>query len=151
MKTIFLTIFILLTSFINSQTNWYTNYDSASRVSALENKPLLIVFTGSDWCSLCIKLEQKVFNDEYFTEWSKDFVLVKIDFPRDNSRQTKEHINQNRTLQRFWKIQYYPTVLFIEVSNEKKLEHKLIGQLGYISGGAKKWTVYADEIIEGLY
>jgi protein disulfide-isomerase len=150
MKTIFLSIFIFLTSFINSQTNWYTNYDSASRVAALENKTLLVVFTGSDWCSLCIKLKQKVFNDEYFNEWSKDFVLVEIDFPKDN-KQTKEHINQNRSLQIFWKIQYYPTVLFIEVTDDKKLEHKSIGRLGYISGGAKKWTVCADDIIKNMY
>lgn len=155
MKTILTTLLILISNFYFSQNlitdtykaQWLTDYDSASRVSISEGKPLMVLFTGSDWCGWCIRLQREVFSDTTFVNWSKNVVLVEIDFPRDKF-QSSELKRQNQNLQNLWNIQGYPTVLFIKVVDGK---YQLIGNSGYIPGGSKNWINNANEILENNF
>lgn len=151
MKTILTILLILTSNLYFSQTisnpdraYWHTNYDSASRVAISEDKPLMVLFTGSDWCGWCIRLQREVFSDTTFVNWSKNVVLVEIDFPRDKF-QSNELKTQNQNLQNLWNIQGYPTVLFIKVTDG---EYQLFGKSGYIPGGSKNWINNANEILE---
>ena len=67
-----LTLF-LLTGFAladNSGPTWYTNWDKAAAAAKKENKPILMDFTGSDWCGWCIKLHDEVFSKDEFKSWA---------------------------------------------------------------------------------
>lgn len=151
MKTILTTLLILVSNLYFSQNlisdpdraYWHTNYDSATIVAISESKPLMVLFTGSDWCGWCIRLQKEVFSDTNFVNWSKNVVLVEIDFPREKY-QSDELKRQNQNLQNLWNIQGYPTVLFIKVVDG---EYQLIGKSGYMPGGSKNWINNANEII----
>ena len=45
----------------DNKLNWYDDVSKAIPVSIQENKPLLLFFTGSDWCGWCIRLKREVF------------------------------------------------------------------------------------------
>jgi thiol-disulfide isomerase/thioredoxin len=41
-------------------TGWTDNYAEALESAKLDNKKLLLDFTGSDWCGYCMALEKEV-------------------------------------------------------------------------------------------
>ena len=48
-----------------------------------EHKKLLLVFSGSDWCIPCIRLEKEVWQDSIFLAYAKEnLVLYRADFPK---------------------------------------------------------------------
>lgn len=63
--------------------DWFVDYDQAMEKAKEENKPLLVLLTGSDWCPYCIQLEKDVLKSSSFKNLAKnDFVPVYVDFPR---------------------------------------------------------------------
>ncbi|MDB0020830.1 thioredoxin family protein, partial [bacterium] len=90
--------------------NWHTDLNKAVNISISENKPMMLFFTGSDWCGWCIRLKKEVFNYPEFEAWTKDnVVLVELDFPRRKTIDPKT-LNQNRELARIFGVSGYPTV-----------------------------------------
>ena len=43
-----------------------TDYAAAKIKAAAEQKPLLLEFTGSDWCPPCMRLNKEVFSQKVF-------------------------------------------------------------------------------------
>ncbi|MDX2247716.1 MAG: thioredoxin family protein [Bacteroidia bacterium] len=67
----------------NNAAVWYTDFDTVIQIAQRENRPILMVFSGSDWCKPCIKLQKEVFDQRVFEEYAaQNLVLLKLDFPR---------------------------------------------------------------------
>ncbi|MBX3420279.1 MAG: thioredoxin family protein [Pirellulaceae bacterium] len=123
---------------------WLESYDDAQAASARTGKPILANFTGSDWCSWCIRLHKEVFSTAEFKKWSdKNVVLLELDFPR-RKELSAELAQQNQQLAQKFKIQGYPTIVFINSAGEQ------IATYGYDQGGPEVWTQRADELL-GIY
>ena len=157
MKKIFLFFLLMFTLTLTAQTitnpdtaYWYTDYSEATKVAVAENKPILVLFTGSDWCSWCIRLQREVFSRDTFVNWSKEkVILVEIDFPR-YKQQPDSVVQQNQLLQQQFNIQGYPTVWFVSatlIDDVTIIEP--IGQSGYIPGGPQSWIDNANSILNG--
>lgn len=100
---------------------WLVDFDKAKAQAKKEGKSILMDFTGSDWCGYCIQLDKKVFSQEVFQqEAPKHFVLLKLDYPRDKSKQTKEEIAQNAELRQKYgyAISGYPTILLTDAEGQ---------------------------------
>jgi protein disulfide-isomerase len=109
------------------------NYAAAVNLAKTTGRPLLIDFTGSDWCPWCIRLDHEVFATPAFTTWAAGHVvLLRADFPAEKP-QDAATIAQNRDLARTWNIEGYPTVIVCDVAG------KLLAQSGYLPGGADAW------------
>ena len=120
---------------------WTSDFAAAKKQAEAEHKALLIDFTGSDWCSWCIKLRKEVFEKEAFEAGVKDkFVLVELDYPNDKSRVTEAVAAQNAELLKRYPIKGYPTVLLCDS------EGKPFAADGYQPGGAEKYL----ELLDGL-
>ncbi|AXG70822.1 disulfide bond reductase DsbH [Kordia sp. SMS9] len=78
--------------------NWLTDFEEAKKISKKEKKPILIYFTGSDWCPPCKMLKEDFFYTKKFKKKSKNFVLVMADFPRRIDIITDAERQQNRKL-----------------------------------------------------
>ena len=62
---------------------WHTDINEASAIAKKENKPMMLFFTGSDWCGWCVRLQNEVFRTPEFEAWAKaNVILVELDFPR---------------------------------------------------------------------
>lgn len=126
-----------------NRINWLQNYDEAIRTARASSKPIVILFTGSDWCTWCIKLEDEALNTQEFADAAGDkFVFVKLDFPL-NRTQPADIAAQNKRLQKQFAVQGYPTVVILDS------EQRSIGTTGYRPGGGKQYATYLLQLIDG--
>ncbi len=95
---------------------WTADYDAALAQAKKENKSVMLEFTGSDWCPPCKLMYKNVFSKKEFVEAaSKDFVLVKLDFPRAD----KELAKKNKPLAEKYEIRGYPTVVLTDADGKE--------------------------------
>jgi thioredoxin-related protein len=152
MKTIFTAAFFLLfstISFAQESLTWHTDMEKAISISQKEKKPIMLFFTGSDWCGWCIRLQKEVFKTPEFIEWAKaNVVLVDVDFPKVNN-QSEATKTQNNMLQQQFGVQGYPTCWFVKPEKNKEGKYNLtrLGSQGYLAGGPTTWIGSAITII----
>lgn len=84
MKHIYLVLtFISISIYSISAQNWQTDINAAKKIALTENKTIILVFQGSDWCAPCIKLDREIWSTETFKSYAKtNFVMLQADFPR---------------------------------------------------------------------
>jgi len=69
---------------------WLEDFDAAKTIAAAEKKPVLMLFTGSDWCGYCINLENKVLSTKEFEAFAREeLVLMMVDFPSGKSQSAR--------------------------------------------------------------
>jgi len=151
MKKSIILLFLAFSSLaINAQElKWYTDVKEASAVSIKTKKPLLLFFTGSDWCGWCMKLQKEVFVQPDFAKWAKEnVVLVELDYPK-RKQLTPELTKQNNEIGQMFGIRGYPTVWLVNSSNSKdQLAFERLGSTGYVAGGPQKWIEGANAILK---
>tara|TARA_B100001564_G_scaffold179368_1_gene150717 strand:+ start:686 stop:1153 length:468 start_codon:yes stop_codon:yes gene_type:complete len=152
MKQFLVFIIIVLTQTNNAQTvdlNWHTDLSKAVSISINEKKPIMLFFTGSDWCGWCMRLKKEVFNHEKFKIWSDEkIILVELDFPRRKKLESNI-LNQNRELARIFGVSGYPTCWLVkpQVLENSKVNFLKLGKLGYVAGGTDKWISVAEKFL----
>lgn len=130
-----------LSSVFAGGEGWTHDFAGAKKEAAEGKKDLLMDFTGSDWCGWCIKLNDEVFKHDAFKTGVKDkFVLVELDYPRDQSKISDETKKQNAELKDTYAIQGYPTILLCDA------EGKPYAKTGYQPGGPEKYVEHLDEL-----
>jgi len=123
-----------------AESGWLTDYAKAQKQAAEENKPMVLNFTGSDWCGWCIRLDKEVFSQPEFVDYAKtNVVLVKLDFPRSKPQSAAEK-KQNEALAQKFGIEGYPTIIVLDPKG------KQLGSLGYEKGGAAKWIASLEKV-----
>ncbi len=92
---------------------WQSDYATALEAAVTQKRPLLILFTGSDWCGPCQRLQKKVFEQAEFLDYAKEkLILLKIDFPRNPPLPLEEQ-RANQLLADQLSVIGYPTVLLM--------------------------------------
>ncbi len=131
---------LLAAAAIDGAELWVTDFAAAKKTAAAENKDLLVLFTGSDWCSWCKKLEREVFaKQEFQNQAPAEFVLVMLDFPR--RRQVPADVKQARNaLKQKYKIRGFPTVALMNAEGE------VYARTGYQAGGPKKYLDHLADL-----
>ena len=135
---------------------WHEDLKKAIPLSINSKKPILLFFTGSDWCGWCIRLQREVFAFEEFKKWSNDnVILVELDYPR--RKQLAPNITkQNRELQQIFGVRGYPTVWLVNPQIIKssdpenpadRINFLKLGTLGYVAGGPEKWINAANSFL----
>lgn len=122
---------------------WSTDFEAAKKEAASSKKSLLVDFTGSDWCTWCIKLNDEVFKHDTFKNGVKDkFVLVELDFPNDKSKQSEAVQKQNQELAQKYGIEGFPTILLTDE------EGRPFAATGYKAGGPVEYVAHLDGLLE---
>ncbi len=151
MKKVFITLVLVLGSLaIQAQElKWETDINKAIKVSNSTKKPMLLFFTGSDWCGWCIRLQKEVLKTPEFATWaSKNVVLVELDFPRATPQSDAIKV-QNNGMQQTFQVQGFPTVWFATATIKAgKPSFTGLGSTGYVAGGPKAWLATANEILK---
>ncbi|QOD61921.1 thioredoxin family protein [Polaribacter haliotis] len=94
--------------------NWEDSFKDALKKSKKEKKPVLIYFTGSDWCGPCKVLDKKLFHTEKFKALAdKDLILYEADLPRNTDIVAPEKLEVNGDLQRKYKVKSFPTLVMV--------------------------------------
>lgn len=122
------------------ELTWETDLTKAINISKAENKPLMLFFTGSDWCGWCIRLQKEVFKTPEFSKWAKEHVvLVELDYPK-RKELSPELKQQNLQMKQMFQIKGYPTVWIVQPEDKDgKVNFRQLGKTGYVAGGPESW------------
>lgn len=141
MKTILFFAALAIASVANA-AEWMTDYDKALAQAKAQKKPILVDFTGSDWCIWCMKLDKEVFSQPAFDNWAqKKAILLKLDFPR-RSAQSDAVKKANAALVQKYQVQGFPTILILDENGNEK------ARTGYRQGGAENYVKQLDGLIK---
>lgn len=127
MKNLFIVAFVFCSTLSFSQ-NWVNNFETAKKIAKEENKNIIMIFSGSDWCAPCIRLDKNIWQSQEFKEEStNNWVTMKLNFPRKKANQLPaDEEKHNRELaEKYNKEGNFPLVVILNP------EGKVLGKLGF--------------------
>ena len=120
-----------------AEEGWLVDFAKAKAQSAKEGKPILMEFTGSDWCPPCKALHKNVLTSAVFKkQMPEKFILLKLDNPRDKSKQTPAEIAQYKKLSSEYKVRGVPTVIIADAKGKE--QHRQVGYRSSVT--AEQWV-----------
>ena len=128
MKKLLLSLALGLFFLAGNAQEWKTDFKEAKQIAEKENKEILLVFQGSDWCAPCIKLDRQVWSTKEFQQYAKEhFVLLKADFPRKsgNALPEDQQLKNNKLAEIYNQNGYFPFVVKLDENG------KVLGEVGY--------------------
>lgn len=112
---------------------WLTDYGAALAAAESTGRPVLTLFTGSDWCPHCKTLEHNVFESEIFRNWAENnVILLMIDLPQTGI--TQEVRDRRSQVCINYGVRTFPTVLLLGPDGGK-----ITAQSGYKGQSAAEW------------
>ena len=127
MKKIILFV-LLFSATLSFSQNWTTSLEVAKTEAISSNKNILLVFSGSDWCAPCIKLDRTIFQSDAFkAEAAQKWVLVKADFPKKKGNLLSAELTESnkKLAEKYNKEGNFPLVVLLDATG------KVIGITGY--------------------
>lgn len=124
-KLAFLLLFMVT---IGYSQNWKTDFNQATAEAIAQNKPIILVFAGSDWCAPCIKLEKAIWQSEAFKSYSEtNYILERADFPKKKQNELAVELKkQNQILaEKYNKEGIFPLVVVLDGKG------KVLGKTSY--------------------
>jgi thioredoxin-related protein len=144
MKKILVAITLLICCLTYSQT-WKTNFEEAKATATEQNKNILLVFSGSDWCGPCIKLDKNVWQSSEFKSFADEkLVLLRADFPKKKGNALPEEIKKGNLVlaDKYNKAGYFPFVVVLDKTG------KVVAKKGYENQSAAKYISELQAIIK---
>ncbi len=126
-KALLFLIFIFSITSIQAQ-NWITDFTTAKEEAVKNNKPIILVFQGSDWCAPCIKLDREIWSTEVFKNYSSEhYIMLQADFPRKKKNKLSDkQTESNKQLAEIYNKQgFFPFVVVLDH------EGNILGQTSY--------------------
>jgi protein disulfide-isomerase len=126
-----------------TDTTWLVDAKVAVQQSHSTKKPIMLLFTGSDWCIYCKKFESEITSSPEFQTWSEKFIKVEIDFPQHKTL-PPTLAAQNALLKRKFSdlVLRYPTVLIVDSKGS------VLAKAGYSPGGGSNWVRELNSIVK---
>ncbi len=88
----------------------------------------MLIFSGSDWCAPCIRLDKNIWQSEAFQkEATSQWILVKANFPRKKANQLSDaQTEHNRILAEKYNVEgSFPLVVLLDNTG------KVLGKMGF--------------------
>ena len=109
---------------------WLTSYEEAMETG----RPILTIFTGSDWCPHCRTLEDNVLATDAFLDWADGrVVLLMIDLPQHGISQAVRSERSQVCIK--YGVRTFPSALLIGPDGQK-----IAVQSGYTGQSATTWV-----------
>jgi len=126
-----------------SKPGWITSVEQGQQEAKVNNKLVLLDFTGSDWCGWCVLLDREVFSKPKFKDYaSKNLVLVEVDFPKRKPVPDAARRENLRLAQRY-QIQGFPTIIVLNGDGQ------VVGEFGYVKGGPDAFIAVLEKLRKG--
>ena len=143
-KYFIISALILVFGSVHAQ-KWQTDFKKATELSAQENKPIVLVFSGSDWCAPCMKLEKEIWSTADFINYSNEhYILLKADFPRKskNTVDAQQKEANKQLAEKYNKGGFFPLVVVLDKQG------KVYGSLGYKKVSPKEYIGLIDAMVK---
>jgi thioredoxin-related protein len=118
---------------------WLRNYEDAMRAAEQTGRPVLTIFTGSDWCPHCVTLEKKVLDSEQFLAWAENrVVLLMIDLPQQGISPEERHTRSRVCIK--YGVRTFPNTVLIAPDGAK-----IVAQSGYHGQTPEAWLAALEK------
>jgi thiol-disulfide isomerase/thioredoxin len=115
---------------VKAKLKKFLNLDEALQAARVNGKPILLDFTGSDWCPPCMWMEGEVIGTDEFARYANENLnFVYLDFPRTRKLE-KAQADHNSAIAERFNVEVFPTFVLL---NSKGDELDRI--VGYRPGG----------------
>jgi thiol-disulfide isomerase/thioredoxin len=120
------------------EIRWHTDYAAALTASEENGRPVLTVFTGSDWCQHCRVLERQVLETPEFQAWAESRVeLLMIDLPQAGISLDERKARSRVCIK--YGVRSFPSVVILAPDGSK-----ITSQSGYHGQTATTWLAALD-------
>jgi protein disulfide-isomerase len=128
---------------VDANQPWVESYDEALQRSKATGRPVMLVFSGSDWCGWCVKLKKNVFAKSEFKQWaSQNVLMVEVDFPRTKQLAARIQQQNSRLKTKYGQhVNSYPTILIVDSTGAT------VAKTGYDGLGAESFINTASSLI----
>lgn len=97
-------------------------------------KPVLLVFSGSDWCMPCIRLKKKVLEDSAFKRFTSEKLLIyTADFPQKKKLSQSQVADNELLASKFNTKGFFPHVVLL------KPDQTILGTLPVTEATPELW------------
>jgi protein disulfide-isomerase len=121
-----------------AKIRWVETYRQAVDESRRTGKPIVLYFTGSDWCHWCMKIDQELISSPAFVDKVQDkLIFVHVDFPQ-KQQLPEQRTKENERLRDQFKVEGFPQLVVVNAKGE------ILGTLGY---RAVTPEAYADTLL----
>lgn len=101
---------------------WTMDFEAAQKLASEKNLPLLLKFTGSDYCEGCKTLEEQVFSKPAWKEYATaNLLTVTVDFPQNKALVPQEFADRNRKLKESLHVEGFPVSVIVESDGTTEL------------------------------
>lgn len=97
--------------------DWNTDFQAAKNRAVAENKNILLVFSGSDWCARCMELEKNLWSStEFKTEAKKNWVLLRADFLQKKGEPEPVNVNDMKMVlaEKYNRDGFFPFIVVLD-------------------------------------
>lgn len=141
-KKYFVSLLLLLAQVsIVSAQEWQLDLNKAQNLAQETDRNIILVFSGSDWCAPCIKLEKEIWQSAEFQAYAKEnYVMLRADFPRKKANQLAEAqaSNNGRLAEKYNPNGYFPLVVVLDNKAE------VLGKTGYKKMSPKEYISHLN-------
>ena len=127
------------------RAKWHHAYSKAVAEAKKTQRPIMLLFTGEEWCKPCQYLERKVFMKNEFHEWAiKSVVLARVNLSREfkptvfNIFERKSHEN----LLKKYRMRTIPSAIMLTPGEQP------LGVLRFSGQTAREYVAAAQRIIQ---
>jgi thiol-disulfide isomerase/thioredoxin len=111
---------------VSQSISWQKDYQQALSLSKEQKKPVLLYFSGSDWCPHCMEMQHDIFSNGNFAEQVGSlFIFYHVDFPK-RSRLPYNVATLHNALKGKYQITGYPSVLVVDPA--EKVTKRWVGK-----------------------
>ena len=124
-------LILLLSQNCLSQITKYEDYEITKTEAIKQNKSILIILTGSEWCKPCVKMKKNVFsNPDFVSLLENNFVIFEINLQRYFDMDSKLYKNY-RFFQDKYSSNALPSIIVLDKNeNLKKVITKNLTSFG---------------------
>tara|TARA_R110002073_G_scaffold40547_5_gene115323 strand:- start:480903 stop:481352 length:450 start_codon:yes stop_codon:yes gene_type:complete len=125
---ILLCCFFLCVNFTTQAQDWLLDINEAKKQASEKNQKIILVFEGSDWNGIGIRLNNEMWTNAEFKKYAKEhFVMLKADFPRrsENRLSESQQEKNDKLAEEYNRDGIFPFVVVLNKSGD------VLGTTGY--------------------
>ena len=129
MKQVTLLLLLLFSIGAFAQDEFLT-FEDALLEAEEDDKPIMLVFSGSDWCKPCIELKKNILESESFDKVKQKLIYMNLDFPykKVNKLSKKQTRHNEQLADRYNKQGHFPRVVLVNSTEE------VVREVSYLKG-----------------
>ena len=120
-QTIILILFMAISQAgFSQEIEMITDWNHAKELAERENKKILIILTGSEWCAPCKKMDKNVMANAAFKKYAEEYlILFLIDLPGGGLVMNSKVYQDYERFKKQYQTNALPALILVDKNGDK--------------------------------